>query len=240
MFLGPVMKSIGAPSMFPTPGNIFVRDVGAWYNSSIDGITQQNIPKPASISVNDDLFVLVYGNATTTSPVNAADWTLIHTVTFDRFRLWRRKATLTANDEFTIAAHTALCVAVMAAMSNTNAVGDTISVFQSGGVDSTADTTWDVPLIAANTTQDPIAAVWLLQGRGTNTVVATPTITNISPLTYTIAEIAVAQAGEGTVWVHWGFDPVQPSIGYSAFQQTYSPSASAVQWSAFQRLDTVP
>lgn len=222
-------------------GPLFVRSVGAFYNSAVDGVTQQNIPQPAGIQTNDDLFVLVNGTASTASPVNAADWTNLFTVSFNRFELFHRKADLTASDEFTIAAHTSLQVAVMAAMSNDIDVTDTITIFQGGFVNAAAGNDWDVDGITVNVTEDPNAAIMLFCGRNSGTVTSGPTVVNASPLATTVAEIAVGQTGEGSVWLHWGFDYENPSLGYGIFEQGYTPDPTgAVQWTQYQRFRLDP
>jgi len=229
----------GGASAFPTSGPIFVRSVGAFYNSVVDGVGEQDLPQPG-ITLDDDLFVLLNGNASTGSPVNAGDWTNLFSVSFNRFELFHRKATLTANDEFTIAAHTSLQVGVMASLSNTDDITDTISQFQGGSINSDADDTWNVNAIANNVTEDPLAAIMLFCGRNTTTVVASPSVINAAPLATTIAQIGVSQVGEGSVWLYWGFDYENPSIAYGAFVQGYAPTQGAVQWTQYQRYRLVP
>lgn len=230
MMLGPGL--LESP-MGVVTGNIFIKSRGLWYNSNVDGSSQQDIPMP-SIDAADDLYVLTFGSAV--GPVNSAAWTAVFTTPLGgTFRCYRRRATGDANDVFTIATHTVLHVAMMCAFGNTSQPTSKVLVNWQGGASNTDnDLTWTVDGMAANTSRDPDACVMLFASRVVSSNSAVSVDGQLLP--EIIGQIAVSQTGKGRRWVSWEFDEQIPSIAYANFLNIpYSPSIAAGQYTIYQR-----
>jgi len=233
-------------------GAIQVRAAAAWFDSSVHGTAEQDIPNPAGVQVGDTLFVLIAEaklGAFAGPIAPSAGWSVVASgiaaPAFGRYQLYWKVADGTGADVFRLPYDGAPAVpariAQMVAITNDGYPGTALSMFDETATYAASDADWDVATIGVGIHANNTALILVCCRDAENaTYPISGSVVDNNPETMeTLGEHFVQRDTnpEDALWAGWYFIFQPTSAAMAAFEQGYAPDPTTADdsWTSYTR-----